>query len=378
MSRLLCCAFSTLVASPLLASAGCGGADTRGRDAAQVAGRGDALADSAWTAAAQAWDDLCVQMGTVADLRISACISGYPARPARRASICDGVSASVLAGRIAFVAAEAAACLDRIRAMSCDVLLAALVEDDFLPGLCPAVLQGQSGVDGVCTDSYDCADPASLACHLTSSCNGVCRPRGGLGEPCGSSECARGSTCSASGCLRVAEEGEACGSKVAECHPLLLCDPTGICVKPVVGYPCMAGGWENMFSCGLFLTCKTDVLPGAGASAGTCAAFANLGESCTPGSADCGWGRYCVPADGGGECATQGRLGEVCGPVLDGAAILATKDCLEGYCDRRPGELGGHCQPFRALGERCVRDVECDNAAGRHCRAGACQSGACP
>ena len=350
----------------------CGGSGARQQDAAQtdVEPAITVQADSAWTQVAQDWDSFCVQAGTLMAKRTSECTLAQPTASTVRQPFCDSIAASILAGRVSFVDANSQPCLDSLQSMSCDNVLPNVATSDFLPVLCPQVLQGELKLDDSCTQDEDCADPTHLFCLLIASCTGTCQPRPGLGQSCSYGVCASGLICATDSgtCVPTSSEGQPCGGSQGVCDPWLVCDASGTCTK-YAGHSCAQGEW---FPCGLFMRCEGD-----DAGAKTCAAFRKLGETCVPGAAECLNNTFCSPADGGGICTEHARLGEACGPVLQGAEIIESNECMDGYCDRQLGALSGTCQPFRQLGEACLSDAECDLGAQRRCASGVCRSEAC-
>jgi hypothetical protein len=345
--------------------AACGGLGTRSLPNASPA---ETAAD------AQDWDAFCVEKATLLVGREMTCLGAPALAPdSTRAAECDLGRASILARRAHLHREALGPCLDALAAMSCA---------DFWTGggsFCPDVLTGATPLGGACLLDQDCIDPVHLWCGVVGRCRSTCQKRSAAGELCTTSiagtatACVQGSTCDFQGggtCTKLVGEGEACAAGAGVCGLGLACDPTGTCVPLTSGTPCARSFW----ACTPAMKCRHGVSP----ELPTCVPLKVPGDSCTPGAQECRQYSFCQPGDGGtGACVPSPHVGGSCSVILSDATILESPECIDGWCDRVPGELTGACLPFRQLGEACSDSKECDTGAGRTCTQGRCAAATC-
>ena len=348
-----------------LFAAACGGLGTRAQP--PDASPAEAAAE------AQDWDAFCVEKATLIYKREMGCLDAPAlASTSTRASECDLGRASILAGRAHLHREAMGPCLEALVVLSCDDFWATLAG----PSFCPDVLTGATPLGGACLLDQDCVDPLHLWCGGGSRCKSTCQKRIADGGPCAASTataCLQGSTCdfeSGGTCTKIVGEGEACAVGTGVCGLGLACDPVGTCVPLTSGTPCDRSFW----GCSLTMKCEYR----ASLETSTCVPLKVPGDVCTPGAQECGQASFCQPGDGGtGTCVPGPRVGGSCGVILSAATILESPECIDGWCDRVPGELAGTCQPFRQLGETCGDSKECDQGAGRTCTQGRCAAATC-
>lgn len=311
--------------------------------------------------AARAWSDFCDLASTAVGARVFACLQVPALAPAyQRFPVCDGVAASIAAGRVTLRREALPACLQLIDGMACDAFLRGLVPD--FP--CPEVLIGAVPSGGHCFQDLDCADPEGQSCLGGDACRATCHPRRSPGDACAASaECGTGLLCGGT-CVRRALDGEPCGAGLGMCALGLACT-AGLCAPQIPDAPCSGG----LLECGLSLrcdpqndTCQPNLVPSAPCAPGACLA----GASCRS-----------VSNDAQAICVPNPAVGQACSVALSGTELVEEAVCNGGYCDRSPGALSGTCQPYKNVGDSCAADKECNPDAGRACRGGVCATDTC-
>lgn len=230
----------------------------------------------------------------------------------------DPLVASINAGRIQYDGKAAAACIEALAALGCNLTDPS---DDAAPPVCVSAFRGSVAVGGSCFMDDDCVSGncGGKACSLPVDCcagacvaearvptipaGGSCYPPGGsgncadgtycdnasagstcvtgivLGQPCDpvgvqSAGCQPPGTCRPSNnstlggtCMPPPAEGETCDTNAAICNSSLdYCDNTGTCVRKLaVGIPC-----PDRVGCVDYAVC----------SSGTCISKKKPGEVC--------------------------------------------------------------------------------------------------
>ena len=241
----------------------------------------------------------------------------------------------VVAGLIAYDAAQARACIDAIAARSC-----AWNEALFDEPACETVFTGTVIDGGACNGPAECVSGHCLygLCDAqVMCCPGTCsaRPDKAVGDACGfDDECAPGLFCAIAGpnldtCQPHATSGE-------ECWEARGCDRTSLCM-----------GFEGGIDPGTCLTA-----PGSGEACDTSDTWAcrNSNERCDPASLTCiplaAVGEACVITDDcvaaaactDSLCEALGALGDPCGP--GGFPICAgMMECMAGQCAEGPAPV---------------------------------------
>ncbi len=251
-------------------------------------------------------------------------------------------------------------------------------------GCAPSLYCDDKGTPDVIDDR--CARPnrvnaacrTSLDCEADLWCDGTCKRRGAVGEPCRFdslrlSTCAPGLACDvlphvrgASGrCVIPLPRGSDCRFHWS-CAEGLLCSGLDLSGFPesegLPGYcdlptpkdaGCALSSWAVFLgeSCEAGTTCDP---------AGRCSPRPELGEACNPSSQSCtGNGVYCKPSSSSpenGTCTRSAALHERCATRIDDARIIQIP-CESGWCDTN-GTL--NCQPpSKAVGQDCSSDGEC-------------------
>jgi hypothetical protein len=248
----------------------------------------------------------------------------------------EQIMADVASGKTIYDGTAAAACLDAIAAVGCN--LSDGLEDS--PEACRKMLQGTVAVGETCfTDtecaSQNCALPA--ACATGTCCAGSCAPA--------IEQVAAGGDCSGpqSRCVSTATCKVAAGATAPTCQPRV-----GL-GEPCDGVPaCTAGLWCQLPVAGGAGTCVR--FPGTGEACdaetlpcdsskdtcdvetNTCAPVLAVGAACGPGP-QCAIYAVCDP--GTMTCAVLGRPGDGCEGVGD---CLAPLDCVVGACVKPTAE----------------------------------------
>lgn len=264
----------------------------------------------------------------------------------------DGVTLAYLqdavdVGRIEFDADAAVACLDYVRARTCDLPEYHTWTEEELAGqaACEAVLRGRMGKNGPCAQAIECAEEA--VCGFDPMCVDMCCPGAcrvlaapiAEGEPCPTnpnSQCEAGTGCLIDSdtflptvCTKLAEVGQSC--------EWIGCDAEGTCEYDGNNFSCLPLGdvgqaCDYEGQCRAGLVCARD----ENFDNGECFAPAGEGEPCKSGvSQTCrrvdnvcdAASETCVTAPGNGEacpgyicrgdlfCAES--LGLKCSPVAD-------------------------------------------------------------
>jgi hypothetical protein len=286
-------------------------------------------------------------------------------------------TASLLGGLTALDPARAEACLEAMRTVSCEQFAA-----NEAGRACENVLAGKVGPMGSCASRGDCQMPDVYYCGRSDAdaCASRCLPRVAAGQDCLFRQCVPGTHCGRDAqdqdrCLPDLEQGVRCHFGES-CKPGDYCrwdGPRtfdGVCRPLAPGGPC-TGQWN----CAWPYTCLMD-----GPERGHCGVGRGPGHPCQLYGHDAYNGPYsqcaatltCYPdAAGTWRCGDGREAGEACGflpppmpgPDQNGSAI----PCADGFCNP---EENGTCQPWRALGQACVGDFQCQS--GLVCPHGKC------
>lgn len=280
----------------------------------------------------------------------------------------DYMREAIAAGRITYDEKRAAACIEYVRARSCEHDQLHVASEEELAGrlACAELFVGRMTANGPCMSASECAGLA--VCGFNPNCTdaccvGACRVLPGaaeLGEPCPNGDCVAGSYCdfdpntgNNTTCKAAPGLGQACGRGI--CAVGAVCDFTGdqaICVAPKKpGQRCY--GNEECEQPG---SCRYD--PNIGdqtcfrpAEAGGACNFDYGGLQCMRFDHACGPSNTCEPLPGKNEacgnvpCAgdlfCSESLGYRCSPVADEGEFCGyNQDTFEyipcsgdNYCD---------------------------------------------
>lgn len=235
--------------------------------------------------------------------------------------------ADVSWGRVGYDPAAARACVDQVRALSCDVLDA---EAEALEATCKAVFGAKVPESGECFLSAECL--GEMECDFTgcdqTCCPGVCTPpvpRAPIGADCSTTPCVKGAFCEdidmVQTCAAQVDNGAPCSSPDA-CKDGARCD-------------------QDSGSC--YILSREGETCNAAISAGGCLGSTNW---CDPAQSKCvrlpGAGQPCAGENGaclpyatcnGTSCVVRPRDEEAC--VDDGPACLSGLSCTDGFCPAR-------------------------------------------
>ncbi len=223
------------------------------------------------------------------------------------------IEQAVQSGRASYDADKAEACIDALRATSCD----RTAEDNRVDAAaCDGAFRGTVADGGTCYQGVECVSGSCEVgdCNL-ACCVGVCDPTiaaAAIGQACPDGDCVDGGFCdeATATCLALKPAGQACAGD-AECGYGLYC--SAVCTEgPDRGQAC-----PDEFC-------------------------ANLGDRCDPASTT---------------CAGRGARGAACR-----ASFVGLADCQQPLvCD----EVSLTCQDRPAVGEACF--IYC--ASGAFCNA---------
>jgi len=298
-----------------------------------------------------------------------------------RALFAPDLDKVVKVGKATFVASEAQACLDGLRARGCDL---------YAPDVsaCKRAVKGTLAVGAPCNWLYECA--AGLCTpEVAGSCPAMCKPVSVEGGPCdpacddraglrcidnvcsrlhtgdqkckSQSDCAAGFWCDGFDTCQQRAFAQAVCEDDHMCADGLWCDRSpegGLCRNQIAtGQACAARIAEAIQNaCVTGDVCKGFTFAKAGSTPGTCTPIGEIGAGCVASAqvTGCGDGLVCT----NGACADK----PVSGPCT------STDDCKDkvAYCD------GTQCQPFKQAGAACASDAEC---ASRTCDATAGKCG---
>jgi hypothetical protein len=303
-------------------------------------------------------------------------------------SLCNGIVLEQLtdlplaadAGRISFNSANASACLTSLNALQgCNA-------DETLPKTCQEAIVGLVGGTGVCYASSDCQSE-DCSGETTSICAaGTCLGVVDLGGACECTNCgacdpSKDLTCFNEICSTPAQVGAACGSSMVNCDTGLDCI-NGTCVAIPVGpgNPCNRGDGDCQSGSYCFQT--------GSASVGNCATQVATGQPCGQDAdhqendfsaidSECVQGDTCLGAGtlmgggvNGGTCAAYTNIGGSCSPPnsminsMDSynMGCFPGLNCVTGTCARPPSS--GTCSP---LTEKCDPTVSYCASATNTC-----------
>lgn len=232
-------------------------------------------------------------------------------------------------GDVSYNPTQARACVEAIRARSCDELLSVARQ---VEGACRGVFTGSVAAGGPCLVAGECAGESicdRTACEGTGDacCLGVCAPTPAavpVGGDCTEAPCVDEAYCDYS----EGQGGMGGGSG----------GPTGTCVLRV----------ENGQDCTDSNGCKD----GQRCGEGKCYILSTEGGQCNPSLDDAcrSINNFC---DAGGKCAKLPKPGEPCTP---GGRCAGYAFCDGTTCRMRPLE-GEACT---ADGPRCLGDLRCE------------------
>ena len=245
---------------------------------------------------------------------------------------CDELKAAVDAGRISYDPAAGALCLSKEQTAACsDRLLSAGLTKE-----CEAALVGHVGTDGPCRDwgfaHYQCS-PSHFCYRGYSSCSRTCQPNPRLADL---------PDANAPPNSRFLSEGQPCdSSSQTYCENGLYCAgddgffaDVGACRKQKTSGSCMQGS-----ECAWEYGCRR----GVNGDNASCIPFKTVGESCTPGEAECIEGYACAHD---GKCVPWASLkqGDACSDINENLF------CGYGlYCDLESAT----CRPGKPNGAPC-------------------------
>lgn len=236
---------------------------------------------------------------------------------------CEGFAEAQEAGRIAYQAGGAGACLDALQGMTCSDAYQVFSKGLFpdfasLPASCQGVIEPKVAEDGACfsllgyeCDGGYCNIDSQEACMLGGA---TCKAFVAADGDCSSGRCAPGYTCSSDVCVARAAptilgEGGDCSVSNVLCRDGLRCS-SGSCVARTAADGSCSSGEECLEG----LRCIAD----------TCKAPFPVDHACTGG--DCAEGLYCNDSE---LCAAQPRLGETCAEASSGDYVV----CVDSFCD---------------------------------------------
>ena len=281
---------------------------------------------------------------------------------------------ALAAGKTAFDAQQAQACLDGLRARGCGrtapevdqacerAVTGTLAQgqscrwiyecaqgrcEPSAPGVCPATCRSVASANQTCGDT-PCDLRAGLRCI-----DNLCSKLHAAEEKCSSDgDCALGLYCDGFGkcSLQAFEQASCSGSD--QCADGLFCDlgaEGGLCRKRFAqGQSCTAGAEAIGFACVDGQVCKGFSFAKTGATPGTCAPTGQIGAGCVVSAqvTGCANGLRCQS----GVCADKPTAGP----------CTSNDDCKDGvaFCN------GTQCQPLGADGATCASSDRC---ASRFC-----------
>lgn len=294
--------------------------------------------------------------------------------PRENAPVADNILADhelgLTLGLLVIDEAQATACLEALRTLSCEGLATRAYE-----ATCGRVLAGQVATGGFCVSPQDCRNAPADDCQVSaqSGCLSRCTARvtAPEGAPCDQVACAANAACYVAPgqaqpprCHLLHPEGTSCIAEYT-CVPGAWCEPTsadtsqGACRKVAAGGAC-AGSWQCPFP----YVCRFAT---PGATAGSCGPGRALGEACalhgvqsqTGPFSDCAAGLHCYPdAAGTSRCGLGRELGQSCDDVDTGGPNPLSVPCRVGSCRLMAGVPT--CLLDGKVGDRCDDDLPCD------------------
>jgi hypothetical protein len=261
---------------------------------------------------------------------------------------CAAWEPAVAEGRMQFdAAADSAACVAALRAMTCDA--------GGLPAVCDGVLFGLRADGESCsfvaetTGFSECGRGSACVGELlgAAACEGTCVKRGLIGQACsGAQPCAVGYTCTVNnGCAPKGSAGSACGlSSSPECAEGFYCSDI------LSGGTCTAHKPTGAECSGQLSECAAPNICDRGAAlTGTCEVPMKPGDACVVDEFECGSGFSYCGSDM--KCHALATIGEPC-TTEDGEGTY----CLLGECDETlPTPV---CKTFE-VGDPCTHTAEC-------------------
>jgi hypothetical protein len=272
------------------------------------------------------------------------------------------------AGRVTYAPAAAESCLSAVRALGCDVAIAAE------PEACRTMFTGTVAEGEACSVSPECAGDAFCAGASCPDVVGTCTARKASGQSCAADdECQSALACEDGVCRTPAStSGGACGSSTGlECPVDELCvgqsDTTpGTCTPfttvfhHALGETCDIQGTDL---CTADLSCAVTGVSGTMPMA-SCVAPVASGASCNAAIPSmCPLDEYCTanPFMGTfeGTCEALPTEGQPCAQTLSGNECAPGLQCDLGMCEA----------PARDNGESCADDGDCVSS---NCDGGTC------
>ena len=291
-------------------------------------------------------------------------------------------------GTATYDGTKAAACIEDIAAMGCNLFASRLDE------ACGDVINGTVALGDACDANVECV--TGLHCDTSASCPGTCAARGAAGTACEEDDaCVDGLGCDdeSGQCAAPAAVGDTCGDGIANCGLQLMCQGADDDAEPPVAGECAepstvlvgADGDDCHFAgdlCADGLVCilalDSDGAPVIGDNnfTLTCGEQTNIGRVCTLAIPEmCPAGQYCGGVDFGsqdyeGVCIDLPGAGSSC---TERGQCASGLECLGAEQD--PDDMSdGSCLAQNANGGSCTDDDAC---LSEHCVDGKCEPTAC-
>lgn len=295
---------------------------------------------------------------------------------------CEATADAVDAGRQAYSAQNAAACIATYATVSCGELLANLIST------CGAVTAGALARGDNCFSSADCSRDDYCSSDYTLTCGGRCLARAPVGTVFvdgGTVPCAFGSEFVYDRCIAAPKRGDVCRIDAGVISVMASCPLDSYCDGTTSRCAALRQEGEPCTSADQCLPPSYVCAPPADGGS-VCQRFAAAGEACA--GRQCSLDLQCVSDGGTSYCAPHRALGDACSPatfctfgsacgdVSDGdggtikRCVAAPKigepcsfqnPCGEGYCSGNPGT----CQALRRDNEPCQTSESCESAVCR-------------
>lgn len=341
------------VAAACLVLAGCGGTSTTGGNGGNAPTTPPAQEQN------PTLETFCTSVLDTRASRASAC-EGGPTDGWRVVfagegpfALCTEWQRGVAGQRIAFDATKTQACLDALKAASCEVIVTGIEPTECFPAIAGKVDPG-----GACFVDVDCTNENT--CDTSAKCPGTCIARTPENAACSETGgvCVTGTSCVGGKCVRNSAQNQSCGTGEPTCQFDLVClaptstSTTGTCQTRATGGLCTSAA-----VCAPGFAC-------AGSNNPQCTTAKKAGEDCTVGSNECDILSSCV----GGKCQVFPSIGGACDP--QGTRGEAT-ECLQGFCDT----TSGTCVALRKENETCQLNAQCESGQCSNARCSAvCQA----
>lgn len=265
----------------------------------------------------------------------------------------DEMKDAIDKGRVAYDAAKAQVCLDKMAQTYKNAICKSDAELDNEPAECEEAFKGAVAIDGKCLGSDECAD--NLYCNYDAgNCYGVCKA-----DPC--VVCGPNQLCDDSSGTAVCSDPLAIDAE---------CTYEDTCVDGATCYygdnetgKCLANGTlENGESCDEDDQCKGGLCNDdyeCATETQTSTPVKSQGEACGALGPLCKPGLTCVDLD-----FTSGFATGTCGALIaKGGACDLSAQCVYGlYCEGAdPGTTKGQCADPKANGSACEDNEECQS-----------------